>query len=272
MPTSSSPAVEAVHFLLDKPLLSRPDARLRSAVVLLPVIDSGWFGQQTGTRAILLLLGLAAVAIVALLVAAAAHRGQHNPRGNAGDDDELFTTTPLPVPKEEMARMRANSPHGAYRNPTLPRWVQAGSIFAALGMTWYVAQRTGPDGRVRVPFSDSVRAIASRAGAADRPRSDADDSPEDLDLAPDSAPPFAFRASDWTVSGVGCSGRLVVTKGEPSAWSLTARVHDGLGQLLDTAHTRVAALREGDVVEFKFARATCDQIGAWDVRGARRSK
>jgi hypothetical protein len=219
----------------------------------------------------LLLLGLAAIAIIALLVAAAAHRNQHKPR-RSSDDDELFTTTPLPISKEELARMRANPPHRAYRNHKLPRWVQVGSLAVALGMTWYVAQRTGPNRRTTIPYSDSVRAIASRAGAADRPRSDADDSPEDLDLAPDSAPPFSFRASDWTARGSGCAGRLVVTKGEPNAWTLTARVHDGLGQLLDTAHTRVTALREGDVVEFTFARATCGQIGAWDVRGARRSQ
>jgi hypothetical protein len=252
-------------------LRNRPDAPARGAVALLPLVDSGWFGQS-GTGAILLLVGLAAVAILALLVASAAHRIKHSHRRDSIDDEELFTTTPLPIPKEEMARMRANPPHRAHRAPTLPRWVQVGSIAVALGMTWYVAQRTGPSGRVKVPFSDSVRSIASRAGDADRSRPDTDDSPEDLDLSPDSAPPFSFRAGDWVASGAGCAGRLVVTKGEPNSWMLTARVHNGVGQLLDTARARVTSLSEGDVVEFKFVRATCDQIGAWDVRGARRAQ
>ena len=66
-------------------------------------------------------------------------------------------------------------------------------------------------------------------------------------------------------------GRLEVTKGESSSWSLTARVHDDHGQLLDSARTRVSTLRKGDVVEFRFARAACDRIGAWDVRGDRRT-
>jgi hypothetical protein len=99
----------------------------------------------------------------------------------------------------------------------------------------------------------------------------ADDSPEDLDLSPDSAPPFSFRVRDWVPRGEGgCAGRLEVTKGEPSAWSLTARVHDGQGQLIDTARASVSGLQEGQVVEFSFPRADCDRIGAWDVRGARR--
>ena len=250
---------------------NRPDVRARGAVALLPFVDSGLFGQS-GTGAILLLVGLAAVAILALIVASAAHRIKHSQRRDAGDDEELFTTTPLPVPKEELARMRATARQGAYRQPTLPRWVQVGSVAVALGLTWYVSQRTDPSGRARAPFSDSVRSIASRAGAADRSRADTDDSPEDLDLSPDSAPPFSFRAGDWIVNGSGCAGRLVVTKGEPNSWMLTARVHNGVGQLLDTARARVASLHEGDVVEFKFSNASCDQIGAWDVRGARRAQ
>lgn len=267
MPTPS-PAVAIAHYPLDIPLRNRPDASARGAVALLPLVDSGLLGRS-GTGAILLLVGLAAVAIIALLVASAAHRIKHSQRSNDVDDEELFTTTPLPIPKEEMARMRANSPHGAYRQPTLPRWVQVGSLIAALGMTWYVAERTSPTGRPKMPFSDSVRAIASRAGAADRASADPESSPEDLDLAPDSAPPFAFRAGDWITSGSGCAARLVVTKGEPNSWMLTARVHNGVGQLLDTARARVTSLHEGDVVEFKFSRAACDQIGAWDVRGSR---
>ena len=270
LPTTS-PAVAVAHFPIGIPLHYRSDARSRGAVALLPLADSGWLGQS-GTGAILLLVGLAAIAILALLVASAAHRIKHSQRRGVSDEEELFTTTPLPIPKEEMARLRANPPHGAYRQPTLPRWVQVGSIAVAVGITWYVAQRTAPSGRPKMAFSDSVRAIANRAGAADRGGADTQDSPEDLDLSPDSAPPFSFRAGDWITSGSGCAGRLVVTKGEPNAWMLTARVHNGVGQLLDTARARVTSLHEGDVVEFKFSRAACDQIGAWDVRGARRAQ
>src|SRR6185295_11728048 len=130
---------------------------------------------------------------------------------------------------------------------------------------WVVAQRMSPsDGPMQVAVQ-TARAAASGRAADDTP-----DSPEDLDLAPDSSPAFAFRARDWVArTGGGCAGRLEVTKGAPSAWSLTARVHDGKGQLIDTARTRVSQLREGEVVEFSFPRADCDRIGAWDVRGAR---
>ena len=137
LPTTP-PAVAVAHHPLGIPLRNRPDARTRGAVVVLPLVDSGLLGQS-GTTAILLLVGLAAIAILALLVASAAHRIKHSQRPDSVDDEELFTTTPLPVPKEEMARMRARQPHGAYRQPTLPRWVQVGSIIVALGMTWYVA-------------------------------------------------------------------------------------------------------------------------------------
>jgi hypothetical protein len=41
---------------------------------------------------------------------------------------------------------------------------------------------------------------------------------------------------------------------------------------MDTSRARVASLREGDVVEFKFPKVDCDQIGAWEVRGARRER
>ena len=143
--------------------------------------------------------------------------------------------------------------------------MQAGTLLAALAITWVVAQRIGPaNGNARL-VADS-----ERAAPAGRARDDAEASPEDLDLAPDSSPAFAFRVRDWVArSGGGCAGRLEVTKGAASAWSLTARVHDGKGQLIDTARTRVPALREGEVVEFSFPRADCDRIGAWDVRGAR---
>jgi hypothetical protein len=128
-----------------------------------------------------------------------------------------------------------------------------------------VAQRIQPGDR----GSQAARDTAHSATVANHDL--ADDSPEDLDLAPDSNPAFAFRVRDWVArGGGGCAGRREVTKGEPSAWSLTARVHDGKGQLIDTARANVGELREGQVVEFTFPRADCDRIGAWDVRGARR--
>jgi hypothetical protein len=49
-------------------------------------------------------------------------------------------------------------------------------------------------------------------------------------------------------------------------------VHDDQGQLIDSARTRVATLRAGDVVEFNFPHADCDRIGAWDVHGARNAR
>ena len=241
------------------------DARSRGAAVLLPLFDSGLFEQGGSLRSIALLVGLGGVAIVALLVAAAAHRSSQSGRSrNAINDEELVTTTPLPVPKEELARMKKNPPHQAYSALKLPRWVQVGSLFIALGFTWYVAQRMRPNGGPTIALN------SGRAAAGDRARDDATDSPEDLDLSPDSAPPFSFQAQDWVASGTGCEGRLQVTKGASNAWNLTARVHDAQGQFLDSARTRVASLRQGEVVQFKFTRADCERIGAWDVRGDRR--
>jgi hypothetical protein len=114
--------------------------------------------------------------------------------------------------------------------------------------------------------------VAAKKGTSAASSSDLTEaSPEDLNNpAGGAGPTFAFRARDWvTRRGGGCEGQLVVTRGEPSAWALTARVHDDEGQLIDTAHARVTTLRVGDVVEFNFPRADCDRIGAWDVRGDR---
>jgi hypothetical protein len=234
---------------------------------MLPGLDGAWLEGRA--HPIALLVGFAIIAILALLVASAAlFNGQRHGRRNSIDDEELFTTTPLPMPKEELARMRREARHHPFSVVTLPRWVQVGSILAALMITYAVAQRVEPAGR-RKGTSDSVRS-ALRVGAADRTRDDPNDSPEDLDLSPDSAPAFAFRVRDWVASNGGCAGLLEVTKGEPRSWNLTARVHDGQGQLMDTAHTRVASLNEGDVVEFKFPKVDCDRIGAWEVRGAPR--
>lgn len=247
-------------------MILRTDGRLGGAAALLPVLDSGWL-DHGGTRSILLLVGLATVAIVALLIAAAAHRHNESRRSRTSiDDEELFTTTPLPMPTEELARLAKNPPPHAYSSFRLPRWVQLGSLFVALGFTWYVAERIRPNTGNTGSSRDGGRMLI---GAADRSRDDTTDSPEDLDLSPGSAPPFSFRARDWVASGAGCEGRLEVTKGEANAWDLTARVHDSQGQMIDSARTRVASLRQGDVVEFRFARAACDRIGAWDVRGDR---
>jgi hypothetical protein len=211
---------------------------------------------------------LAAIAIIALVVAGSAFLRGERHRARRSDDEELFTTTPFPVPKEELGRFsRESSPHYAFSTLRIPRWVQAGSLLAALLITWGVAQRVGPND-VGARSRNEDQRVAAVAAARDV----AADSPEDLDPAQDSNPPFAFQARDWvTRIGGGCAGRLEVTRGEASAWSLTARVHDGQGRLIDTAQARVTTLRTGDVVEFSFPRAECDRIGAWDVRGARKA-
>ena len=181
-------------------MIIRSDARVRGAAAVLPILDAGVFGQGGSVRTIALLVGLAGVAIVALLVAAAAHRTSQNAKSrNSIDDEELFTTTPLPMPKEELARLARNPPHQAYASLKLPRWVQVGSLIVALGFTWVVAERMRPnDGRSRLA-GPAQRAV----GAGDRARDDAADSPEELDLSPDSAPPFSFRARDWVAVGAG---------------------------------------------------------------------
>jgi len=249
-------------------LLNRSDAFARGAVVVLPSLDSAWLAQSGIGRQVVIVSVLGGIAVIALLVAGAAYlNGQRRHTRGGVDDEELFTSMPLPVPKEELARMSRESPHYAFRSLAIPRWVQAGTLLVALAITGFVAQRVKPH--------DGVTQVASeiaRAGNSDRALEVADDSPEDLDLVPDSSPPFAFRQRDWVARlGGGCSGRLEVTRGEPNAWSLTARVHDGQGQLIDTARTRVARLREGDIVEFRFPHADCDRIGAWDIRGSRRT-
>ena len=212
---------------------------------------------------------LAAIAIMALLVAGSAFLRDQRHRARRSDDEELFTTTPLPVSREEFGRFpRESPPHYAFSSLRIPGWVQAGSLLAALLITWGVAQRVGPN-----DVDSRGRNEDQRSPGVASARDVADASPEKLDLALDSNPPFAFRPRDWvTRIGGGCSGRLEVTKGEPSAWSLTARVHDGQGRLIDTAHARVPTLRTGDVVEFDFPRADCDSIGAWDVHGARNAR
>jgi hypothetical protein len=266
----SSPAsVLADHFPHDRPVRHTLSVRW-GAAVLVPGLDAGWLSLSGRARSIALLVGLAALAILALLIASAAHRSRHRERSRRIDDEELFTTTPLPMPEEQLARLSREAPHDAFSGLRLPRWLQVASLVIALGTTWIVAQRMRPASGRAAPSDDTARVGGVRPGAADPVRDDPSDSAEDLDLAPDSAPPFSFRAQDWLARDGGCAGRLEVTKGEPRAWNLTARVHDDQGRLLDSVRTRVESLRKGDVVEFRFARAACERIGAWDVRGTRR--
>ncbi len=244
-------------------LHSRSEALARGAIVALPSFDSAWFGQTVPDRQVVIVIVLAAIAIAALLVAGAAFLRDQRQRARFAGDEHVFTTTPLPMARGELARLARESPsHHSFTGLRIPRWVQVGSLLVALIITWSVAQRVGPNAGT----SAAKRGIGASASTSDP----ADGSPGDLDLAPDSGPTFAFQARDWVARrGGGCEGQLVVTRGEPNAWTLTARVHDDEGQLIDTARTRVSALRVGDVVEFSFPRANCDRIGAWDVRGDR---
>jgi hypothetical protein len=247
-------------------LHNRSDAPARRVVVMLPAFDWAWFSQHVGSRQAVILITLATIAIVALLVAGAAYlSGQRRRPRRTVDDEELFTSMPFAIPTDELGRQGRVSPHHAFSTLRLPRWVQAGTLLVALAITWTVARRLEPNNGLSVTSDE--KAIAR---SADRSRDQAEDSPEDMDLSPDASPTFAFRVRDWVaLGGGGCTGRLEVTKAEPNARSLTARVHDGQGQLIDTARARVAGLRQGDVVEFAFPRADCNRIGAWDVRGAR---
>jgi len=241
-------------------LHNRTEAFARGAIVVLPSFDLEWFDPSGPGRQMVIVIALAVIAITALVVAGAAFVRAQRQRGRRRDEEQVFTATPLPLPGEELMRHAYEPPQYAFTTLRIPRWVQAGTLLAALLITWSVAQRVQP--------TDTTTAAAQES----QPRAAAGDgSPEDPGLTSDSDAALAFRARDWVaLSGGGCEGKLVVTKGESSAWSLTARVHDEQGQLIDTARARVTALRVGDVVEFSFPRANCDRIGAWDVRGARR--
>ena len=214
-----------------------------------------------------MLVGLAAVAILALLTASAAHRRSQRQHARR-NDEELFTTTPLPMSGEARLR-RESSPQHAFGSFKLPRWLQVGSLVVAIGITWMVSERLRPANERSNGGDGTARQRDVIAGGVP---GDGQDSPEELDLPPDAAAPFSFRVQNWVPRGSGCAGRLEVTKGASSSWSLTARVHDDQGRLLDSARTRVTSLQPRDIVEFRFTRAACERIGAWDVRGARREK
>lgn len=251
-------------------MITQFDVVSRGAVVALPALDASWF--DSGGRPIALIAVLAIIAVVSLIVAAAAHTRQHRSRTRSQhNESELFTATPLPMATEELARMRDEAREDRRRAsepPGLPRWVQVGTLIVACAITYAAAQRlrTDESPTARTPASTG----ASDLRVADGPGKPADESPANLDLAPDSSPPFAFRAREFVAMSGGCTGRLEVTKGARAAWTLTARVHDDRGQLLDSAPARVDVLRSGDVLEFRFRRTSCDRIGAWDVQGIRR--
>jgi len=232
----------------------------------LPTFDSAWLSQSAAVRPIALLVGLAAVAILALLTASAAHRHGQRPRSRR--DEELFTTPPLPMSGEARLR-RESSPHHAFSALKLPRWLQVGSLVVAMGITWMVSERLRPANERSNRGEGTARDSDVIAAGEGREPGDGQPSPEDAELPQAAAAPFAFRVQAWVPSGSGCAGRLEVTKGAPSPWTLTARVHDDQGRLLDSARTRVASLQPRDVVEFRFTRASCARIGAWDVRGTK---
>jgi hypothetical protein len=248
-------------------LHKRSEALAHGAIVALPSIDSAWFGGSGLDRQVVIVIVLAVIAVVALLVAGSAYLRDQRHRARFSGEERLFTTTPLPLGRDEQARYaRESLPHDAFGGLRIPRWVQVGSLLIALVVTWGVAQRVSPNSRLRMTAKKGTPAAASASDLSEA-------SPENLDVASGEGTTFAFQARNWvTRRGGGCEGQLVVTRGEPSAWALTARVHDDEGQLIDTAHTRVSALRVGDVVDFSFPRADCDRIGAWDVRGDRQAR
>jgi len=250
-------------------LITRSDVVSRGAVVALPALDASWF--DSGGRPIALIVALAIIAVVSLIVAAAAHSREHPRTRSAHDESDLFTTTPLPMSQEELARMRKEAKEARRRVSEpgrLPRWLQLGSVLVACGFTYIAAQRLRMDESTEAGGVES--STVTEARAADGPAEAVGDSPESLDQAPDSAP-FSFRAREFVAMNGGCTGWLEVTKGAPAPLTLTARVHDDRGQLIGTAHARVETLQPGDVVEFRFRRTACDRIGAWDVRGDRRT-
>ena len=88
-------------------------------MVVLPALDSRWL--EGPARPIALVVGFAIIAIIALFVASAAMlKGQRQRGSNALDDEELFTTTPLPMAKEELARLKRQTPY-AFSGVGIPR-------------------------------------------------------------------------------------------------------------------------------------------------------
>lgn len=243
------------------------DAVTRGAVAVLAAFDPGSLIPTGRAGLIAAVVILAGIALLALLVAAAAHANdpKRRRRGRA-DDPELFTTTPLPLPKEEMERMaKEPPPHFAFRSHGLPRWVQIGSVVGALAITLVVADRLRDRAEASRHTSDATGDEATRdssiGASVAAPRGDA---------SSDGSRPFALSARDWVAlrGGVGCAGSFEVTKGTAGAWTLTLSVDDGRGREIDSSHTRVPSLVEGTVVEFTFPRTPCSRIGGWRVSGS----
>ena len=121
---------------LCSPLHNRSKAITRGAALVVPALESGWFMPDGAARQVVIVVTLAAIAIVALLVAGIAYlNDQRRASRRRGDADQLFTTTPLPMPREEMARQARGSEHHAFTSLRIPRWVQAGSLLVALAIT-----------------------------------------------------------------------------------------------------------------------------------------
>src|SRR5215207_7940098 len=139
-----SALVEADLSPLARLVNHRSDA-LFSVAVALPRFDAEWFTRSTSARPVARLVGLAGVAIIALLVASAAHRRNQRARSRGTDDHELFTATPLPMPREH-GRQGYLASQQAFGGLRLPRWLQVGSLVIALAMTWVVSQRILPGG------------------------------------------------------------------------------------------------------------------------------
>lgn len=248
-------------------LIKRSDVVSRGAVVALPALDTSWLNVRDSS--VVLIVGLAIVAVVALMVAAAAYSSdqRHKARASAEDDSELFTATPLPMATEELARMHKEARHHAFVPFRLPGWVQLGSVIVALGITYIAADRLRASDS---PRQADTTADETRGGDDGAPAED--DSPESLDLRPAASIPFSFRVREFVATDGGCVGHLEVTRGADTALNLTARVHDDRGLVIDSARMPVQSLREGQVVEFRFSRASCERIGAWDVSGTARGK
>ena len=267
----SSPDAFPPHHARTKAIVHHRFAARVGATILVPAFDSAWLSQSASVRPIAMLVGLAAVAILALLTASTAHRRGQRQRSRR-NDEQLFTTTPLPGSGEARLR-REPSPHHAFSGLKLPRWLQVGSLLVAMGITWMVSERLRPASeRSNLGHGTARQGDVIAAGSDREPGDGQPPSPEDVDLPAEAAAPFRFRVQEWVPRGSGCAGRLEVTRGAPSSWSLTARVHDDQGRLLDSARMQVASLQPGNVVEFRFTRAACERIGAWDVRGTQREQ
>lgn len=205
-----------------------------------------------------IIIGLAVVAVVAGVVAVAAYvRDPARRASRRRVDLAEYAATALPDTSGTRSASDDVPPHLAYATPGLPRWIQLASVAVAVAVTWFVAERILP----------------SMAGSRDPTVATVIDDAEapatgDAALVADvRETTFAFRALEWVDTGEGCAGTMEATRPSASPRRLTMTVRDERGRILDTAHARVDSVRLGDIVEFEFARASCDRISAWEVRG-----